>query len=47
MRTPNGTFDQELAFTLPETSRPGQYSLKTTVSTGFGQDEKSVDFFVD
>jgi hypothetical protein len=47
MRTPNGTFDQEVAFTLPENSTPGQYSLKTRISTGFGQDEKSVDFTLD
>jgi hypothetical protein len=47
MRTPNGTFDQDLAFTLPESSAPGQYTLKTRISTGYGQDEKSLDFIVD
>ena len=47
MRTPNGTFDQEVAFTLPDNSTPGQYTLKTRISTGFGQDEKSVEFTVD
>jgi hypothetical protein len=47
MRTPNGTFDQEVAFTLPENSTPGKYSLKTRISTGYGQDEKSLDFTVD
>jgi hypothetical protein len=47
MRTPNGTFDQELAFTLPDNSAPGQYTLKTRVSTGYGQDEKSLEFTVD
>jgi hypothetical protein len=47
MRTPNGTFDQELAFTLPENSKPGQYTLKTQINTGFGQDEKSLEFTVD
>jgi hypothetical protein len=46
MRTPNGTFDQEVAFTLPENSPSGKYTLKTRVSSGFGQDEKSVDFKV-
>ena len=46
MRTPNGTFDQEVAFTLPDNSPSGQYTLKTRISTGFGQDEKSVDFTV-
>jgi hypothetical protein len=47
MRTPNGTFDQEVTFTLPVNSGPGQYTLKTQVVTGFGQDEKSLDFTVD
>ncbi len=47
MRTPNGTFDQEVAFSLPDKSAPGQYTLKTRISTGFGQDEKSLDFTVD
>jgi hypothetical protein len=47
MRTPNGTFDQEVAFTLPENSTPGRYTLKTRISTGYGQDEKSLDFIVD
>jgi hypothetical protein len=47
MRTPNGTFDQEVAFALPDNSPPGQYTLKTRISTGFAQDEKSVDFSVD
>lgn len=46
LRTPNGTFDQELAFSLPENSAPGQYTLKTRISTGFAQDEKSIDFTV-
>lgn len=44
LRTPSGTFNQEVAFTLPENSTPGQYSLKTRISTGYGQDEKSIDF---
>jgi hypothetical protein len=46
MRTPNGTFEQQVAFTLPDNSPPGQYNLKTRVSTGYGQDEKSVNFNV-
>jgi hypothetical protein len=44
MRTPNGTFDQEVAFTMPDNSPAGQYTLKTRISTGYGQDEKSVNF---
>jgi hypothetical protein len=47
MRTPNGTFDQEVVFTLPGNSTPGQYTLKTRIITGYGQDEKSLDFTVD
>ncbi len=47
MRTANGSFDQEVALTLPENSPPGKYTLKTRISTGFGQDERSLDFMVD
>ncbi|MBM4289582.1 MAG: hypothetical protein FJ135_15820 [Deltaproteobacteria bacterium] len=47
LRTPNGTFTQEVNFTLPADSAPGLYTLKTRVVTGFGQDEKSIDFTVD
>ena len=46
MRTPNGTFEQQVAFTLPDNSPPGQYTLKTRVSTGYGQDEKIINFNV-
>jgi hypothetical protein len=46
MRTPNGTFEQQVAFTLPDNSPPGPYTLKTRVSTGYGQDEKIVNFNV-
>lgn len=47
LRTPNGTFEQEVSFTLPDNAAPGLYTLKTTVSTGYGQDEKDVTFTVD
>ncbi len=46
-RTPNGTFEQQVEFTLPTNSQPGTYTLKTVISTGYGRDEKSVDFKVD
>jgi hypothetical protein len=46
MRTPNGSFDQQVAFTVPDNSPAGQYTLKTRISTGYGQDEKSVNFNV-
>ncbi len=47
MRTPNGTFEQSVEFSLPPTSKPGTYTLKTVISTGYGRDEKSVEFRVD
>lgn len=47
LRTPNGTFDQEVVFTLPDNAAPGLYTLTTRVSTGYGQDTKSVTFTVD
>jgi|GEM_PF-1686903 len=47
LRTPNGTFEQSVEFTLPPASKPGTYTLKAVISTGYGQDEKSVDFRVD
>jgi hypothetical protein len=47
MRTPNGSFDQDVNFIMPKDSAPGTYTLKTRISTGYGQDEKSVDFTVD
>ena len=47
LRTPNGTFEQTVEVTLPPDSKPGTYTLKTLISTGYGRDEKSVDFRVD
>jgi hypothetical protein len=40
----NGTYVQTLDFTLPADAAPGQYTLVTRISTGFGQDEKRVEF---
>jgi hypothetical protein len=47
LRTPNGTFEQRVEFTLPPASKPGTYTLKAVISTGYGQDEKTVEFRVD
>ncbi len=47
LRTPNGTFEQIVEFTLPPDSKPGTYTLKALISTGYGQDEKSLEFRVD
>jgi hypothetical protein len=42
----NGTFIQTLDFILPTDAAPGRYTLVTRISTGFGQDEKRVEFQV-
>ncbi|AEB10630.1 hypothetical protein [Desulfobacca acetoxidans] len=47
LRTPNGSFSQEVSFVMPDNSAPGVYSLKTQVITGYGQDEKTIDFTVE
>lgn len=46
-RTLNGSFDQEVNFQLPATARPGVYTLVTVVSTGYGQDQKTIEFRVE
>ncbi len=40
----NGTYVQSLDFTLPGDATPGQYTLITRVSTGYGMDEKRLEF---
>jgi hypothetical protein len=42
----NGTYMQDLNFTLPADAAPGTYTLVTRVSTGYGMDEKRLEFFV-
>jgi hypothetical protein len=42
----NGTYMQNLNFTIPADAEPGVYTLVTRVSTGFGMGEKSLDFLV-
>ena len=42
----NGTYEQDLQFTLPSDAAPGVYTLITRVSTGYGMDEKHLEFFV-
>lgn len=46
-RTLNGSFDQEVNFQLPANAAPGDYTLVTIVSTGYGQDQKKVNFRVE
>ncbi|MGO9620938.1 MAG: hypothetical protein ACLPT6_06000 [Desulfobaccales bacterium] len=43
----NGTWDQEVAFTVPDDAAPGIYTLKTKVSTGYASDQKEVQFQVE
>jgi hypothetical protein len=45
-RVLNGTWTQDLDFTLPADARPGLYTLRTTVSTGYGTEQKEVKFEV-
>ena len=46
-RNLNGTFDQEVNFQLPANAAKGTYTLVTIVSTGYGQDQKRVEFRVE
>jgi hypothetical protein len=43
----NGTWVQEIDFTLPANAVAGIYTLKTKVTTGYGSDQKEVQFRVD
>jgi hypothetical protein len=46
-RRNNGTWTQEINFTLPATAAPGLYRLVTRISTGYGTAQDSTDFQVD
>jgi hypothetical protein len=43
----NGTWTQEINFTLPATAASGIYRLVTRISTGYGTAQDSTDFQVD
>ncbi len=43
----NGSWLHEVDFTLPASAAPGEYTLKTKVSTGFATQEKEIQFRVD
>ena len=45
-RNKNGTYTQKIDFTLPAGAVPGIYTLVTRISTGYGQDEKMLEFSV-
>jgi len=47
MRKLNGTWTQEINFTLPQDARPGLYTLKTKVTTGYAMAEKETQFLVE
>lgn len=42
----NGSWTQEIDFTLPADARPGVYTLRTKVNTGYGAAQKDVTFEV-
>jgi hypothetical protein len=42
----NGTWDQEINFSLPADAKPGTYTLVTIVNTGYGRSQKTVEFQV-
>ncbi len=42
----NGAWDHETNFSLPANATPGDYALVTIISTGYGQDQKTVQFRV-
>jgi hypothetical protein len=42
----NGTYVQDVHITLPTDAAPGVYTLITRVSTGYGMDQKSLEFIV-
>ena len=43
----NGTWVQQVDFTVPATAKAGVYTLKTKVSTGYALQQKDVEFQVD
>jgi len=47
MRKLNGTWLQEVDFTLPNNAKPGVYTLKTKVTTGYASAEKETQFQVE
>ncbi len=42
----NGTYNQDINFTLPADATPGVYTLVTRVSTGYGMGQKDLEFYV-
>ncbi len=46
-RSYNGAFDHDINFQLPPNAAVGTYTLVTIISTGYGQDQKTVEFRVE
>jgi hypothetical protein len=46
-RRENGTWTQEINFTLPPNAAPGIYRLVTLITTGYGTAQDTTDFQVD
>ncbi len=46
-RKANGTWTQEISFSLPANAAPGDYTVVTTVSAPYGMDSKNAQFIVD
>ena len=42
----NGAIDQVVNFQLPADAKPGVYTLVTVVNTGFGHDQRTIEFQV-
>jgi hypothetical protein len=47
MRRDNGTWTQEINFTLPANAAPGTYTLVTSINTAYGTARDSTEFQVD
>jgi len=45
-RKANGTWTQEVNFSLPDNATPGDYTMVTTVSAPYGMDSKNAQFSV-
>jgi hypothetical protein len=43
----NGTWTQEIDFTLPGNAAPGIYKLATFITTGYGTAQDTTEFQVD
>ncbi len=47
MRRQNGTWTQDINFTLPASAAPGVYTLVTSINTAYGTARDTTEFYVD